>query len=73
MWRGFAMKKRSPEEAMARGRTCQRKWPPTPSGGSSLEKDGIDVVDFGRSEFNAQVKKDIEDSTHYLKQYGPIK
>lgn len=38
-----------------------------------LEKDGIDVVDFGREKFNAQVKKDIEDATTYLKKYGMIK
>ncbi len=36
-----------------------------------LEKDGIDVVDYGRPEFTAQIKKDIEDSTHYLKTVRP--
>jgi hypothetical protein len=30
-------------------------------------------VDYGRPEVTAQVKKDIEDATHYLRQYGLIK
>ena len=73
MWRGFAMKKGSPEEAMAWWEDLLKKVAADPEWREFLEKDGIDVVDFGRSEFNAQVKKDIEDSTHYLRQYGLIK
>ncbi|NCB16876.1 MAG: tripartite tricarboxylate transporter substrate binding protein [Synergistales bacterium] len=73
MWRGFAMKKGSPEEAMAWWEDLLKKVAADPEWREFLEKDGIDVVDYGRPEFNAQVKKDIEDATHYLKQYGLIK
>ena len=73
MWRGFAMKKGSPEEAMVWWEDLLKKVAADPEWREFLEKDGIDVVDHGRPEFTAQIKKDLEDSTHYLKQYGLIK
>jgi len=73
MWRGFAMKKGSPEEAMAWWEDLLKKVAADPEWREFLEKDGIDVVDYGRPEFTAQIKKDLEDSTYYLKQYGLIK
>ncbi len=73
MWRGFAMKKGSPEEAMAWWEDLLKKVAADPEWREFLEKDGIDVVDYGRPEFTVQIKKDLEDSTHYLKQYGLIK
>ena len=38
-----------------------------------LEKDGIDVVDHGRAEFNAQVQRDVENFEFYLKKFGLVK
>jgi len=73
MWRGFAMKKGSPEEAMAWWEELLKKVASDPDWREFLEKDGIDVTDYGRTEFNAQVKKDIEDFEHYLRKFGLIK
>jgi tripartite-type tricarboxylate transporter receptor subunit TctC len=73
MWRGFAMKKGSPEEAMAWWEELLKKVAADPEWRAFLEKDGIDVVDYGRSGFNAQVKKDLENFTLYLQRYGLIK
>ncbi len=73
MWRGFAMKKGSPEEAMVWWEELLKKVAADPEWREFLEKDGIDVVDYGRAEFNPQVQKDIDNFTLYLKKYGLIK
>lgn len=73
MWRGFAMKKGSPEEAMVWWEELLKKVAADPEWREFLEKDGIDVVDYGRAEFNPQVRKDIDNFTLYLKKYGLIK
>ena len=73
MWRGFAMKKGSPEEAMVWWEELLKKVAADPEWKEFLEKDGIDVVDYGREKFNAQVRKDIDNFTLYLKKYGLIK
>ena len=73
MWRGFAMKKGSPEEAMVWWEDLLKKISTDPEWRNFLEKDGIDVVDYGRTKFNTQVNKDIENFTTYLKKYGLIK
>jgi len=73
MWRGFAMKKGSPEEAMVWWEELLKKVAADPEWKEFLEKDGIDVVDYGREKFNAQVQKDIDNFTVYLKKYGLIK
>ena len=73
MWRGFAVKKGTPEEAIVWWETLLKKVAADPEWRGFLEKDGIDVVDYGRKEFTEQIKKDLEDSTTYLKKYGLIK
>lgn len=73
MWRGFAMKKGSPEEAMVWWEDLLKKVAADSEWREFLEKDGIEVVDYGREKFNAQIKKDIEDAETYLKKYGMIK
>lgn len=73
MWRGFALKKGSPEEAMVWWEELLKKVAADPEWREFLEKDGIDVVDYGRAEFNPQVQKDIDNFTLYLKKYGLIK
>ena len=73
MWRGFAMKKGSPDEAMAWWEELLKQVAADPEWREFLEKDGIDVVDHGRTEFNAQVKKDIENFEFYLTKFGLIK
>ena len=73
MWRGFAMKKGSPEEAMVWWEDLLKKVAADPEWREFLEKDGIEVVDYGREKFTAQIKKDIEDAETYLKKYGMIK
>ena len=73
MWRGFAMKKGSPEEAMVWWEELLKKVAADPEWREFLEKDGIDVIDYGREKFNARVQKDIDNFTLYLKKYGLIK
>lgn len=38
-----------------------------------LERDGIDVVDWGRNQFTAQVKADVENAKTALREAGMIK
>ncbi len=73
MWRGFAVKKGTPEEAIAWWEALLKKVAADPEWRGFLEKDGIDVVDYGRKEFTPQIQKDLDNSTVYLKKYGLIK
>ncbi|MDR1733007.1 MAG: tripartite tricarboxylate transporter substrate binding protein [Synergistaceae bacterium] len=73
MWRGFCVKKGTPEEAMVWWENLLKKVAADPEWRSYLEADGIEVVDWGREKFTEQVKKDVEDSLLYLKEYGIIK
>jgi tripartite-type tricarboxylate transporter receptor subunit TctC len=73
MWRGFGVKKGAPEEAMGGWEELLKKVAADPEWRSYLEADGIEVVDYGRDKFTAQVKKDVEDSLRYMKEYGIIK
>ena len=73
MWRGFAMKKGSPEEAMVWWEDLLKQVAKDPEWIAYLEKDGIDVVDHGRAEFNAQVQRDVENFEFYLKKFGLVK
>lgn len=73
MWRGFCIKKGAPEEVYVWWEDLLKKVAADPEWRSFLEKDGIEVVDFGRDKFTPQVKADIENATFYLKQAGLIK
>jgi len=73
MWRGFCVKKGTPEEAMVWWEDLLKKVAADPDWRSFLEADGIEVVDWGREKFTAQVKKDVDDSLLYMKKYGIIK
>ena len=73
MWRGFAVKKGTPEEAIVWWESLLKKVAADPEWRGFLEKDGIDVVDYGRKEFTPQIQKDLDDSMVYLKKYGLIK
>lgn len=73
MWRGFAVKKGTPEEAIVWWESLLKKVAADPEWRGFLEKDGIDVVDYGRKEFTPQIRKDLDDSMVYLKKYGLIK
>ncbi len=73
MWRGLAVKKGTPEEAIVWWESLLKKVAADPEWRGFLEKDGIDVVDYGRKEFTPQIQKDLDDSMVYLKKYGLIK
>jgi tripartite-type tricarboxylate transporter receptor subunit TctC len=73
MWRGFCVKKGTPEEAILWWEDLLKKVAADEEWRSFLENDGIEVVDWGREKFTAQVKKDVEDSLVYMKKYGIIK
>ncbi|GHS96724.1 hypothetical protein AGMMS50276_15580 [Synergistales bacterium] len=73
MWRGFCVKKGTPEEAMVWWEDLLKKVAADPDWRSFLEPDGIEVVDWGRDKFTEQVKKDVDDSLTYMKKYGIIK
>lgn len=73
MWRGFCVKKGTPEEAVQWWEGLLKKVAADEEWRSFLEADGIEVVDWGRDKFTEQVKKDVEDSLLYMKKYGIIK
>ena len=73
MWRGFAIKKGAPEEAYAWWEALNKKVAADPEWKEYLERDGIDVVDWGRNQFTAQVKADVENAKTALREAGMIK
>ena len=73
MWRGFCVKKGTPEEAVTWWEDLLKKVADDEEWRSFLESDGIEVIAWGRDKFTEQVKKDVEDSLLYMKKYGIIK
>lgn len=73
MWRGFAMKKGCPEESYKWWEDLNKKVAADPDWKGFFEKDGVQVVDWGRDKFNAAVKNDIADAKAGLKAAGIIK
>lgn len=73
MWRGFCMKKGSPEEALSWWEDLHRKVAADEEWRAFLEADGIEVVDWGRGKFTEQIQKDIDDSLFYMKKHGILK
>ncbi len=73
MWRGFAIKKGAPEEAYVWWEDLVKKVAADPEWKNYLERDGIDVVDWGRKEFTEQDKTDVEYSKLALRKAGLIK
>lgn len=73
MWRGFAIKKGAPEEVYKWWEDLNKKVAADPDWRTFLERDGIDVVDWGRDKFNAQVKSDVEYAKIALREAGLIK
>ena len=73
MWRGFAVKKGTPPEAIAWLQDLVEKVAKDPEWKSFFEEQAIEVVAYKTDEFTRFVKKDLEDAQKYFKQFGIIK
>ena len=73
MWRGFAIKKGAPEEALVWWENLNKKVAADPEWREYLTRDGIEPVDWGRDKFTEQVKTDIETATNMLRKVGMLK
>ena len=73
MWRGFAVKKGTPPEAIAWLQDLVEKVAKDPEWKSFFEEQAIEVVAYNTDEFTRFVKKDLEDAQKYFKQFGIIK
>ena len=67
MWRGFAIKKGTPEEACKWWEDLNKKVAKDPEWRNFLVRDGIFVVDWGRDKFNKQVKEDLAAAQRFIK------
>lgn len=66
MWRGFALKKGSPEEACRFWEELNKKVAKDPEWRAFLVRDGIEVCDWGRDKYTKQIKNDIALAQHFL-------
>ena len=73
MWRGFAIKKGAPEEALVWWENLNKRVAADPEWREYLTRDGIEPVDWGRDKFTEQVKTDIETATNMLRKVGMLK
>ena len=73
MWRGFAVKKGTPPEAVAWLQDLVEKVAKDPEWKSFFEEQAIEVVAYRTDEFTKFVRKDLEDSQKYFRMFGIIK
>ena len=73
MWRGFALKKGTPPEALAWYDELFRNVTDDPDWRGFWEKGGIDVVYYGSDKFTQIVNQDAEEFAHYLGQIGILR
>jgi len=72
MWRGFAVKKGTPEEALKWYDTLFSKVTQDSDWRKFWEVGGIDVVYYKQEKFEKIIKQDAEDFRKYLKKIGMI-
>jgi len=73
MWRGFAVKKGTPPEAVKWLQDLVEKVAKDPEWKSFFEEQAIEVVAYRTDEFTKHVKTNLEDAQRYFKQFGIIK
>ncbi len=73
MWRGFAVKKGTPPEAVKWLQDLVEKVAKDPEWKNFFEEQGIEVVAYRTDEFTKHVKTNLEDAQRYFKQFGIIK
>ena len=73
MWRGFAVKKGTPPEAVKWLQDLVDKVAKDPEWKNFFEEQAIEVVAYRTDEFTKHVKTNLEDAQRYFKQFGIIK
>lgn len=73
MWRGFAVKKGTPTEAIKWLQDLVEKVTNDPEWKNFFAEQAIEVVSYKQDKFTPFVKKDLEDAQRYFKQFGIIK
>ena len=73
MWRGFAVKKGTPPEAVKWLQDLVEKVAKDPEWKDFFEAQAIEVVAHRTEEFTKHVKTNLEDAQKYFKQFGIIK
>ena len=73
MWRGFAVKKGTPPEAVKWLQDLVEKVAKDPEWKNFFEEQAIEVVAYRTDEFTKHVKTNLEDAQRYFKQFGIIK
>lgn len=72
MWRGFSVKKETPDEAIEWFREIVQKVTDDEEWINYHNEIAIEVTNYGQEQFEEIIKKDIEDHIYYLKKYGML-